>query len=622
MIKEDSGATQLPASTYVQSRIRYFSELLESDAIVSVSAVRQLSRHLGHLRDGASGIEFDGQNVTVEALHDPTLRARLSDVEIALESQNSEKIKAAYNRFSQESVKAYANSIDQLEQKRFLLKAAILGALLALLLWSCWRQMRAERIARRAWNKSQSLLSAIIDGALILDNEGSVVAQNAQITHSSLLPGICIGSHFLNFLSPMLDETVLHGFREDLYSLLEEGGGNDPESRQRSIVLELNAASNKKATQFLKLKLSKCYWLSEPSDTDLGHILLVVNNVDEQVETQQTLEVAMRLQKSRPSQVVKAVYSVPSEVRRFLARSKMAEHDIEHILRGHEGEATSRNDSLITIGRLSKSALDDAKNIGLDLFVEAWSDFVEIHSQFKAKRVLSERALTRMQAKLTDIHQLRKYLQAMLPMMSAANTYREQYGHETDIKDLDAIEQMSHDLVDAYASFSESFSAEASVNDVIDQYLEGRPEEKGLSLRDHFAVLAQNVASREGKKLEIYFQGLDEFDSTHMYFLLLSEVGVELLRNSIEHGLEIELDRIMTHKERLGRIDVELFERDDKLCLSVRDDGKGLDFSCIRSAAIKLGWVDRRDTNLDRSVLVAVSSRIICPRQMFKAALI
>lgn len=85
---------------------------------------------------------------------------------------------------------------------------------------------------------------------------------------------------------------------------------------------------------------------------------------------------------------------------------------------------------------------------------------------------------------------------------------------------------------------------------------------------------------------------------------MLSEVGVELLRNSIEHGLEIELDRIMTHKERLGRIDVELFERDDKLCLSVRDDGKGLDFSRIRSAAIKLGWVDPRDTNLDRSVLV------------------
>jgi len=250
VIKEDSGATQLPASTYVQSRISYFSELLESDAIVSVSAVRQLSRHLGHLRDGASGIEFDGQNVTVEALHDPTLRARLSDVEIALESQNSEKIKAAFNRFSQEIVKTYANSIDQLEQKRFLLKVAILGALLALLLWSCWRQMRAERIARRAWNKSQSLLSAIIDGALILDNEGSVVAQNAQITHSSLLPGICIGSHFLNFLSPMLDEAVLHGFREDLYSLLEEGGGNDPESRQRSIVLELNAASNKRPHNF------------------------------------------------------------------------------------------------------------------------------------------------------------------------------------------------------------------------------------------------------------------------------------------------------------------------------------------------------------------------------------
>jgi signal transduction histidine kinase len=432
------------------------------------------------------------------------------------------------------------------------------------------------------------------------------VAQNAQVTHRNLLPGICIGSHFSNFLSPMLDDRALLAMKEDVFALLEQGSGDDPETRARSIIVELNKASSKKSTQYLLFKLSKCQWPSSEEQNGIAHILLVVSNVDEQIETQRTLEASMRLQKTRPKQVVDAFYVAPSEVRRFLARSKVAEVELRRILSGKESDPSAHSTPITSIGRIAKSVLEAAQAMELELFVDAWTSFADIQRHTKVKKTLDERTLMRMLAKLDDIQMIRKLLEGMIPMMTAAHLYRGQFGDTDDIKDLGHIEQMSHDLVDAYASFSESFSTEEALT----SDNEGKVEKDHVhqseetNLKDHFTVYAQSVAAREGKKMELFLKGFDSLDSNHQYFALLSKVGSELLSNSIEHGLEIELNRILTHKERLGRVDVELSYVDDKLCMSVRDDGKGLDFVGIRTAAVNSGLIGGTMDDVDRGTLL------------------
>ncbi len=535
------------------------------------------------------------------------LSTHIAALENAVTAREPEQIHAAFRLFRQASMQHQDGVLRTFEIRRMWVSGSFFLALLLLLLWGYRQQLTAQRDRARIVKKAQSFLTSMLDGALVLDQEGIVVAQNGQITHRKLLPGICIGSNLINFLAPMLSTRALEAFKDDLFALFEASSHDELGSRLRSEVVELNATSLKKSTQCLEFKLSKCQWVNNQGTDDL-FVLLVVANMSEHVETQRTLEAAMRLQKSRPNHVVKALYSVPSEVRRYLARSKMTEHDIRHALNAHENNPAVAGDTLRTVNQLAKAMLTEAKAIHLELFVEAWAIFIEIYAAQQVKKLLEERVLMRLQAKLDDIHMLRKSLEALMPMMVAAHSYREQYGHDSPIGDFAAIEQMSHDLIDAHASFSESFSIEEALTQTVNRKARAkaqaqveRPEQ---GLRNYLTAVSERVAAREGKKIEIFFKGLDKVDTQHPYFDLLSKVGEELLSNSIEHGLEIELDRILTHKERLGRIDVEFTESNEIACLSVRDDGKGLDFTQIRTTAIERGLIEQNHAELNRGDLL------------------
>ena len=124
------------------------------------------------------------------------------------------------------------------------------------------------------------------------------------------------------------------------------------------------------------------------------------------------------------------------------------------------------------------------------------------------------------------------------------------------------------------------------------------------SLQDYFTDISQSLAAEQEKMVKLVFSGLDEFDMTPKIFEILKEAGEVLIRNSIEHGLEFELDRILKHKDKVGRTDVELEVVNDTLSLSIHDDGKGLNFSAIRARAHVLELIDTPLGNINRDKLI------------------
>lgn len=68
---------------------------------------------------------------------------------------------------------------------------------------------------------------------------------------------------------------------------------------------------------------------------------------------------------------------------------------------------------------------------------------------------------------------------------------------------------------------------------------------------------------------------------------LLKNLFVHLLRNSIDHGLETAEVRQAAGKTQVGNIQLAMSVEDDKLKLSLRDDGRGLNIGRIRKMAIE-----------------------------------
>lgn len=70
---------------------------------------------------------------------------------------------------------------------------------------------------------------------------------------------------------------------------------------------------------------------------------------------------------------------------------------------------------------------------------------------------------------------------------------------------------------------------------------------------------------------------------------LLDEVFIHIVRNSIDHGIEAPEERARMGKSPEGVIRIEMRDESEHLVVTVRDDGRGIDFAALREAAYSQG---------------------------------
>lgn len=65
-----------------------------------------------------------------------------------------------------------------------------------------------------------------------------------------------------------------------------------------------------------------------------------------------------------------------------------------------------------------------------------------------------------------------------------------------------------------------------------------------------------------------------------------------MLRNAVDHGLELPDDREAQGKSPVGTVRVEVSETPDEVLISIQDDGRGIDSAALCRSALKKGLVD------------------------------
>lgn len=106
-----------------------------------------------------------------------------------------------------------------------------------------------------------------------------------------------------------------------------------------------------------------------------------------------------------------------------------------------------------------------------------------------------------------------------------------------------------------------------------------------------FPRLAHDISSKLGKKIDLKLVGEHtEVDKTVVE--LLSDPLVHLVRNSLDHGIEMPDVRIAAGKPETGTVTLEAYHRGGNIVIEVRDDGKGLDKDKLRAKAIEKGLIE------------------------------
>jgi two-component system chemotaxis sensor kinase CheA len=103
-----------------------------------------------------------------------------------------------------------------------------------------------------------------------------------------------------------------------------------------------------------------------------------------------------------------------------------------------------------------------------------------------------------------------------------------------------------------------------------------------------FRRLVRDLSNELGKDVEIDIAGSDtELDKTIID--KLNDPLVHLIRNAVDHGIEMPEQRVAAGKPRKGSIRLEAVHSGDSVLLTIRDDGIGLDRNAILAKAVDKG---------------------------------
>lgn len=120
-----------------------------------------------------------------------------------------------------------------------------------------------------------------------------------------------------------------------------------------------------------------------------------------------------------------------------------------------------------------------------------------------------------------------------------------------------------------------------------------------------FKRLVRDLSHDLGKEIEMETEGAEtELDKTVIE--KLSDPLVHIIRNSIDHGIELPAVRIAAGKTRQGTIKLSAFHSGANVVVQIRDDGKGLEKDAIRAKAIERGLIAHDAELADRELFALI----------------
>jgi len=116
-----------------------------------------------------------------------------------------------------------------------------------------------------------------------------------------------------------------------------------------------------------------------------------------------------------------------------------------------------------------------------------------------------------------------------------------------------------------------------------------------------FPRLVHDMSKNLNKKVELVLLG----EQTELDKTVMERIGdplVHLVRNSLDHGLELPEQRLAAGKDEMGKITLNAFHQGGNIIIQIIDDGAGLNKDRILSKAIENGLVSASDELSDDQI--------------------
>jgi two-component system chemotaxis sensor kinase CheA len=121
-------------------------------------------------------------------------------------------------------------------------------------------------------------------------------------------------------------------------------------------------------------------------------------------------------------------------------------------------------------------------------------------------------------------------------------------------------------------------------------------------LYDKLSRIVRKIAADEGRSVDLVLHGAE----TKLDKQIVEDISdplMHLIRNAIDHGIELPKERIETGKLETGQIIISASQKGNRVFIEVADDGRGIDLFKVRRRAVERGLVSHPDDLTDQEAI-------------------
>ena len=235
---------------------------------------------------------------------------------------------------------------------------------------------------------------------------------------------------------------------------------------------------------------------------------------------------------------------------------------------------------------------------------------VHFSTSMREEEILDVFEFIRDECKLTlveNIHEvvdvLSQHVQTKKSATSAATQPQNSYSIRVDAEKIDQLINLIGEMVIANANvvqqsvniknstLIESVSiVSRMLEDIRESAMQIRMVQIGETF-NRFKRIVMDLSKKLGKEVELIIKGGDtELDKTVIE--KINDPLVHIVRNAIDHGLELPNERTASGKNPKGSITLNAYHDAGMVVIEIKDDGKGLDEALIRAKAIEKGVIE------------------------------
>lgn len=111
---------------------------------------------------------------------------------------------------------------------------------------------------------------------------------------------------------------------------------------------------------------------------------------------------------------------------------------------------------------------------------------------------------------------------------------------------------------------------------------------------NRFPRLVRDLSKELGKEIDLQMSG----EETEVDRTVIDEIGdplIHLIRNSIDHGIELPKDRTRIGKPERGKLILKAYPDGNNVVIEVEDDGRGIDYKKVAMKAVEKGLISEKE---------------------------